>query len=55
MFLEVSEETFKDKVEVLPSPIKDTIKPKSLMYTELSRKHSKNNTHKSSRPLSKKN
>ena len=33
----VSEETFKDKVEVLPSPIKDTIKPKSLMYTELSK------------------
>jgi len=33
----ISEETFKDKVEVLPSPIKDTIKPKSLMYTELSK------------------
>ena len=33
----ISEETFKDKVEVLPSPIKDTIKPKSLMSTELSK------------------
>lgn len=33
----ISEETFKDKVEVLPSPIKNTIKPKSLMSTELSK------------------
>ena len=32
----ISEETFKDKVEVLSSPIKDLIKPKSLMSTELS-------------------
>ena len=32
----ISEETFKDNVEVLSSPIKDLIKPKSLMSTELS-------------------
>ena len=32
----ISKETFKDKVEVLSSPIKDLIKPKSLMSTELS-------------------
>ncbi len=32
----ISEETFKDKVEVLSSPIKDLIKPKPLMSTELS-------------------
>ena len=32
----ISEETFKDKVEVLSSSIKDLIKPKSLMSTELS-------------------
>ena len=32
----ISEETFKDKVEVLSYPIKDLIKPKSLMSTELS-------------------
>ena len=32
----ISEETFKDKGEVLSSPIKDLIKPKSLMSTELS-------------------
>ena len=37
----ISEETFKDKVEVLPSPIKDTKKPKSLMYTELSKSTAK--------------
>ena len=33
----ISEETFKDKAEVLLSPIKDTIKPKSLMSSELSK------------------
>ena len=33
----ISAETFKDEVEALPSPIKDTIKPKSLMSTELSK------------------
>ena len=32
----ISKEPFKDKVEVLSSPIKDLIKPKSLMSTELS-------------------
>ena len=32
----ISEETFKDNVEVLSSPIKDLFKPKSLMSTELS-------------------
>jgi len=37
----ISEETFKDKVEVLLSPIKDTIKPKSLMSTELSKSTAK--------------
>jgi outer membrane protein TolC len=37
----ISEETFEDKVKILPSPLKDIIKPKSLMSTELSKSTAK--------------
>ena len=37
----ISEETFEDKVKILPSPLKDIIKPKSLMSTELSKRTAK--------------
>jgi len=37
----ISEETFDDKVKILPSPLKDIIKPKSLMSTELSKSTAK--------------
>ncbi len=51
----VSEETFKDKVEILPSPIKDLIKPKSLMSTELSESAAKVPNTKFLDPFFKKN
>ena len=37
----ISEETFEDKVKILPSPLKDIIKPKSLMSSELSKSTAK--------------
>ena len=37
----ISEETFEDKVKILPSPLRDIIKPKSLMSTELSKSTAK--------------
>ncbi len=37
----ISEETFEDKVKILPSPLKDIIKPKSLMSTEFSKSTAK--------------
>ena len=37
----ISEETFEDEVKILPSPLKDIIKPKSLMSTELSKSTAK--------------
>jgi len=51
----ISEETFKDKVEVLSSPIKDLIKPKSLMSTELSESAAKIPNTKFLDPFFKKN
>ena len=51
----VSEETFKNKVEILPSPIKDLIKPKSLMSTELSESAAKIPNTKFLDPFFKKN
>ena len=37
----ISEETFEDEVKILPSPLKNIIKPKSLMSTELSKSTAK--------------
>ncbi len=37
----ISKETFKGKVNILPSPINDIIKPKPLMSTELSKSTAK--------------